>query len=91
MPPVTKLLQARYARMTRIEPLQMISNVLFIQSLYNEITKAEMGIIPSWDPRVGRTLKYLIRGITVQLVNRIRLPKGNFRLTESCQTGVRRS
>lgn len=91
MPPVTKLLQARYARMTRIEPLQMISNVLFIQSLYNEITKAEMGIIPNWDPRVGRTLKYLIRGITVQLVNRIRLPKGNFRLTESCQTGVRRS
>jgi hypothetical protein len=47
MLPVTKLLQARNARMTRIRPLQMISNVLFIQSLYNEIIKAEMGIIPS--------------------------------------------
>jgi hypothetical protein len=73
MPPVTKLLQARYARMTRIEPLQMISNV-FMQAIYNEIAKTNMGIIPSPDHRVSRTLKQLICGVTAQLVNRIRLP-----------------
>jgi hypothetical protein len=66
MLPVTKLLQARYARMTRIEPLQKISNV-FIQAMYNEIAKANMGIIPSQDHRVQRTLKQLIHSVTIYL------------------------
>jgi hypothetical protein len=67
-PPVTKLLQARYARMTRIEPLQMISNV-FMQAMYNEIAKTNMGIIPSQYHRVSRTLNQLICGITAYSVN----------------------
>jgi hypothetical protein len=44
-PPVAKLIQERYASMTTIEPLQIISNV-FILVIYNEITGSKMGIIP---------------------------------------------
>ena len=94
--PVTKLLQARNARITRIEPLQMISNV-FMHAMYNEIVKTNMGIIPNQNHRVSRTLKQLMSGVTAQLVNRIRLPnfdrnckEKNFSLSESCQTGVYR-
>ena len=45
IPPPIKLLQARNARTTRIEPLQTISNVV-IHAMYNKSTKAKMGIIP---------------------------------------------
>ena len=45
IPPPTKLLQARNTRITRIVPLQIIS-IVVMQRIYNEITKANMGIIP---------------------------------------------
>ena len=45
IPPATKLLQARNARTMRIEPLQIISNVV-MPRLYNKMTQERMGIIP---------------------------------------------
>ncbi len=45
IPPAIKLLQARYASSARIEPLQIISNVV-MQAMYNETDKAKMGSIP---------------------------------------------
>jgi hypothetical protein len=44
-PPPTKLPHARNTRITRIEPLQNISNVL-MHAMYNEIAEGKMGIIP---------------------------------------------
>ncbi len=43
--PAAKLIQARYARMTTMEPLQTNSNV-FMQVIYNETIRPKMGIIP---------------------------------------------
>jgi hypothetical protein len=37
IPPARKLLQARKARIARIEPLQIISNVV-IRTIYNKMT-----------------------------------------------------
>jgi hypothetical protein len=55
MPPARKLVQARYTSTTRIEPLQIISNVL-IRSIYNETAKEIMGILPSWYARESKTI-----------------------------------
>ncbi len=43
--PVAKLIQARQARTTAIEPLQINSNV-FMQVIYNQTVRAKMGFIP---------------------------------------------
>ncbi len=43
--PAVKLIQARQARTTAIEPLQINSNV-FIQIMYNQTARAKMGFIP---------------------------------------------
>src|SRR5512138_1100581 len=45
MPPVAKLIHARHANMTTIEPLQTISNV-FMQIIYDKTEAAKMGFIP---------------------------------------------
>ena len=43
--PAAKLIHARYARMTTIEPLQTNSNV-FMPIMYDKILAAKMGFIP---------------------------------------------
>lgn len=45
MLPVEKLIQAKQARKTTIEPLQTISNVLILV-IYNETAEDKMGIYP---------------------------------------------
>lgn len=45
IPPAAKLIQAKKARITRIEPLQSISKV-FMPLIYNKLAAVKMGYIP---------------------------------------------
>ena len=45
IPPARKLLQARKAKIARIDPLQIIS-IVVMQTMYNETTGVKMGSIP---------------------------------------------
>jgi hypothetical protein len=46
IPPVRKLIQARYARANTMAPLQNISTVALMPTMYNKPGKDKMGIIP---------------------------------------------